>query len=97
MFEETLSEYHRLSTALASQQDITAAVDVWRDYLRHVEDSFLRSPVPRDDYGALAELQRLGGVHTSVLSGHRSLLYRQQLVRTRHSRFTMGPVRLCLV
>ena len=73
VFEDTFSEYHRLSTALASQQDVSGATAVWREYLKHVQ-SFLGDPVPSGDYGALSEQHKLCGVHEKILKNHRSLI-----------------------
>ncbi len=37
VFEDTFSEYHRLSSLLAAEHDLSAALSVWKDYLRHVQ------------------------------------------------------------
>ena len=53
---------------------------VWKEYLRHVESSFLGEDIPGGDYEALSEQHRLGGVHSRILDNHRSMLARQQQV-----------------
>ena len=80
MFEDTLTEYHRISTTLASRHDLTEAISVWKEYLRHVESSFLGEAIPGDDYEALSEQCRLGGVHSRILDSHKIMLARQQQV-----------------
>ena len=53
---------------------------MWKEYLRHVESSFLGEAIPGDDYEALAEQHRLGGVHSRILDSHKTMLARQQQV-----------------
>ena len=53
---------------------------VWKEYQRHVESSFLAEAIPGDDYEALAEQHRLGGVHSRILDSHKTMLARQQQV-----------------
>lgn len=95
MFEDTFSEYHRLSTALASQQDVTAAVDLWRDYLGHVEETFLKNPLPQDDYSALSEQHRLCGVHTKIIRKHKNLIDQQKQVNFTFKLFQMKSTPNC--
>ena len=53
---------------------------MWKEYLRHVEGAFLGEEIPGDDYEALSEQHRLGGVHSRILDNHRSMLARQRQV-----------------
>lgn len=69
VLEETFGQYRRLSTdLLGPSEDITTALNLWRDYVAQVE-SFTAEPVPTECQ-LLAEQQRLCHVHKKILHNH---------------------------
>nr|BAN20712.1 calmin [Riptortus pedestris] len=72
VFRETFQEYHRLSSKLVKSEDSSSILNLWRDYLDHV-NQFLESDLPQQ-YHELHEQNHLCQVHHTVLSSQRSLL-----------------------
>ncbi|KAK0098783.1 hypothetical protein PV326_003124, partial [Microctonus aethiopoides] len=71
VFRETFQQYHRLSARLVQSEDVTAALDLWEEYLSHVQE-FLSNNVP-GDYKRLSEDKNLCQVHKNLLTDQQQL------------------------
>lgn len=72
IFQDTFQQYHRISTRLAQNEDTASALNLWHDYLMHVQ-TFLSETLP-DDYLCLNEYRNLCEVHQNVLTSQQSIL-----------------------
>lgn len=72
IFRDTFQQYHRLSTRLVQNEDRASAMNLWHDYLMHVQ-LFLSETLP-DDYICLNEYRNLCEVHQNVLTSQKSIL-----------------------
>lgn len=72
IFCDTFQQYHRLSTRLVQHEDRASALNLWHDYLMHVQ-LFLSETLP-DDYICLNEYRNLCEVHQNVLTSQKSIL-----------------------
>lgn len=72
IFRDTFNQYHRLSTRLVQNEDRSAALNLWHDYLMHVQ-MFLAETLPDDSTG-LNEYRNLCEIHQNVLTSQKSIL-----------------------
>lgn len=72
IFRDTFDQYHRLSTRLVQNEDRAAALNLWHDYLMHVQ-LFLAETLPDDSTG-LNEYRNLCEIHQNVLTSQKSIL-----------------------
>lgn len=72
MFRDTFLHYHRLSTALVRSGDAARVLNLWNEYLIHVQ-SFLSDSLP-GNYENLTEHERMCRVHRNLLESQRSVL-----------------------
>lgn len=72
IFRDTFSQYHRLSTRLVQNEDRASALNLWHDYLMHVQ-LFLAETLPDDSTG-LNEYRNLCEIHQNVLTSQKSIL-----------------------
>lgn len=72
IFRDTFQQYHRLSTQLARNEDRASVLNLWHDYLMHVQ-LFLSETLP-DDYLCLTEYRNLCEIHQNVLTSQQSIL-----------------------
>lgn len=72
IFRDTFDQYHRLSTRLVQNEDRASALNLWNDYLMHVQ-LFLAETLPDDSTG-LNEYRNLCEIHQNVLTSQKSIL-----------------------
>lgn len=72
IFQDTFQQYYRLSTRLIQNEDRATALNLWRDYLMHVQ-LFLSESLP-DDFVRLNEYRNVCEIHQNVLSSQQSVL-----------------------
>lgn len=72
IFRDTFDQYHRLSTRLVQNEDRSSALNLWNDYLMHVQ-LFLAETLP-DDTTGLNEYRNLCEIHQNVLTSQKSIL-----------------------
>lgn len=72
IFRDTFQQYHRLSTRLVQNEDRAAALNMWHDYLLHVQ-LFLSESLP-ENYVCLNEYRNLCEIHQNVLTSQQAIL-----------------------
>lgn len=72
IFRDTFQQYHRLSTRLVQSENRVSALNLWHDYLMHVQ-LFLSEALP-DNYGCLNEYRNLCEIHQNVLTSQQAIL-----------------------
>lgn len=72
IFRDTFQQYHRLSTRLVRNEDRAAALNMWHDYLLHVQ-LFLSESLP-ENYVCLNEYRNLCEIHQNVLTSQQAIL-----------------------
>lgn len=71
IFRDTFQQYHRLSTRLVQSENRSSALNLWHDYLMHVQ-TFL-SELP-ENYVCLNEYRNLCEIHQNVLTSQQAIL-----------------------
>lgn len=72
IFRDTFEQYHRLSTRLVQTEDRASALNLWNEYLLHVQ-LFLSDTLP-DSYVCLNEYRNLCEIHQNVLTSQQAIL-----------------------
>lgn len=72
VFIETFQQYHKLSSRLVKNEDASAALRLWQDYLKNVQQ-FLQGAIPSDFY-SLSDHQHLCQVHKNLLTTQQNIL-----------------------
>uniref|UniRef100_A0A0K8SMD1 KASH domain-containing protein n=2 Tax=Lygus hesperus TaxID=30085 RepID=A0A0K8SMD1_LYGHE len=75
IFRETFQEYHRLSSRLVQTEERTIVLNLWQDYLNHINQ--LLNSNPSQHYEDLHEQNQLFKVHRDVLGCQKFLLSAQ--------------------
>ncbi|EZA53953.1 hypothetical protein X777_05796 [Ooceraea biroi] len=72
VFQDTFQQYHQILTRLIHTQDVVAALNLWKEYLKHVRDFLLRG-IP-SDYKNLSEQRNLCEVYQKLLPEQQKLI-----------------------
>ncbi|KAF6210750.1 hypothetical protein GE061_013860 [Apolygus lucorum] len=75
IFRETFQEYHRLSSRLVQTEERNIVLNLWQDYLNHINQ--LLNSNPSQHYEDLHEQNQLFKVHRDVLGCQKFLLSAQ--------------------
>lgn len=71
LFKETFLQYYRLSTHLIKNEDVSAVLKLWEDYLKHVE-GFLATTIPHT-YSGLTDDRHICEVHENLLNNQKDV------------------------